>query len=277
MAFVGCTRPPIYSTKYNLDFEYAKNDSVPTRWMLGNSSTTGYHISLDKQIKQHGTTSIRIQWEQPTRYNSLGGFRHIFPKTLVAGKELEVSGWIKTRDIEQDGFAGFHLFGWEIPGTSGYHTSCTENLRLDSYQHKNQNRERCRIHSSFRNPQRERHCVVRQYRTQNRREKIRRQSDSGSENGIIRQGEKRAAPIRLSAADLRTGRRGHAGPRHSPAVGRRMQGGRARREYARNERSVQNEGPDHPLSGRKLRIRYFRAGSQHARMLSVEQLYRRRY
>ena len=70
MAFVGCTRPPIYSTEYNLDFEYAQNDSVPTQWMLGNSSTTGYHISLDKQIKQHGTTSIRIQWEHPTRYNS---------------------------------------------------------------------------------------------------------------------------------------------------------------------------------------------------------------
>lgn len=132
MAFVGCTRPPIYSTKYNLDFEYAKNDSVPTRWMLGNSSTTGYHISLDKQIKQHGTTSIRIQWEQPTRYNSLGGFRHIFPKTLVAGKELEVSGWIKTRDIEQDGFAGFHLFEKNRDGKFREHLDTIQAVRKTS-------------------------------------------------------------------------------------------------------------------------------------------------
>ena len=128
----GCTRPPIYSTEYNLDFEYAKNDSMPTRWMLGNSSTTGYHISLDKQIKQHGTTSIRIQWEQPTRYNSLGGFRHIFPKTLVAGKELEVSGWIKTRDIEQDGFAGFHLFEKNRDGKFREHLDTIQAVRKTS-------------------------------------------------------------------------------------------------------------------------------------------------
>ena len=132
MAFAGCTRPPIYSTEYNLDFEYAKNDSIPTRWMLGNSSTTGYHISLDKQIKQHGTTSIRIQWEQPTRYNSLGGFRHIFPKTLVAGKELEVSGWIKTRDIEQDGFAGFHLFEKNRDGKFREHLDTIQAVRKTS-------------------------------------------------------------------------------------------------------------------------------------------------
>lgn len=132
MAFAGCTRPPIYSTEYNLDFEYAKNDSMPTRWMLGNSSTTGYHISLDKQIKQHGTTSIRIQWEQPTRYNSLGGFRHIFPKTLVAGKELEVSGWIKTRDIEQDGFAGFHLFEKNRDGKFREHLDTIQAVRKTS-------------------------------------------------------------------------------------------------------------------------------------------------
>lgn len=132
MAFVGCTRPPIYSTEYNLDFEYTKNDSIPTRWMLGNSSTTGYHISLDKQIKQHGTTSIRIQWEQPTRYNSLGGFRHIFPKTLAAGKELEVSGWIKTRDIEQDGFAGFHLFEKNRDGKFREHLDTIQVVRKTS-------------------------------------------------------------------------------------------------------------------------------------------------
>ena len=132
MAFVGCTRPPIYSTEYNLDFEYAQNDSVPTQWMLGNSSTTGYHISLDKQIKQHGTTSIRIQWEHPTRYNSLGGFRHIFPKTLAAGKELEVSGWIKTRDIEQDGFAGFHLFEKNRDGKFREHLDTIQAVRKTS-------------------------------------------------------------------------------------------------------------------------------------------------
>ncbi len=132
MAFVGCTRPPIYSTEYNLEFEYAKNDSIPTRWMLGNSSTTGYHISLDKQIKQHGTTSIRIQWEQPSQYNSLGGFRHIFPKTLAAGKELEVSGWIKTHDIKQDGFAGFHLFEKNRDGKFREHLDTIQVVRKTS-------------------------------------------------------------------------------------------------------------------------------------------------
>ena len=63
MAFAGCTRPPIYSTEYNLDFEYAKNDSIPTQWIISDPNTTGYSVHVDTLVKQHGHSSARLQWD----------------------------------------------------------------------------------------------------------------------------------------------------------------------------------------------------------------------
>ncbi|OUN77172.1 hypothetical protein B5G09_07160 [Alistipes sp. An54] len=40
---------PVGTTEYNLDFEYAWNDSVPMRWTLRNPSLTGYGCRLDRQ------------------------------------------------------------------------------------------------------------------------------------------------------------------------------------------------------------------------------------
>ena len=109
MAFAGCTRPPIYSTEYNLDFEYAKNDSVPMQWILQNSSVTGYVLSLDKQVKQHGEASLRARWQEGPTVTVWGGFQNILPGELVAGKELEISGWVKTKD-SVNVCAGYGIF-----------------------------------------------------------------------------------------------------------------------------------------------------------------------
>ena len=210
----GCTRPPIYSTEYNLDFEYAKNDSVPTQWIFRNSSATGYVLSLDKQVKQHGEASLRARWQEGPTMTVWGGFQNILPGELVAGKELEISGWVKTKD-SVNVCAGYGIFPYnpekydpDLFGridTVGGVRGMSEWTRHTVRQTIDKDVPYVLIAGFVTGKG---YCVVRQYRTQNRRRKIRRQSNSGSENGIIRQGEKRAAPIRLSAADLRTGRRG---------------------------------------------------------------------
>ena len=108
---IGCTRPPIYSTEYNLDFEYVKNDSVPTQWITVNPSGSGYVSALDKQVKQHGATSIRMQWQKSMGIHSWGGVINFLPKELVAGKELEISGWVKTKD-SMNVCAGYSIFSY---------------------------------------------------------------------------------------------------------------------------------------------------------------------
>ena len=105
----GCTRPSIYSTEYNLDFEYAKNDSMPMQWIFQNSSATGYVLSLDKQVKQHGEASLRARWQKGPTMTVWGGFQNILPGELVAGKELEISGWVKTKD-SVNVCAGYGIF-----------------------------------------------------------------------------------------------------------------------------------------------------------------------
>jgi len=108
---IGCTRPPIYSTEYNLDFEYVKNDSVPAQWITVNPSGSGYISALDKQVKQHGATSIRMQWQKSMGIHSWGGVINFLPKELVAGKELEISGWVKTKD-SMNVCAGYSIFSY---------------------------------------------------------------------------------------------------------------------------------------------------------------------
>ena len=78
MAFAGCTRPPIYSTEYNLDFEYAKNDSIPTQWIISDPNTTGYSVHVDTLVKQHGHSSARLQWDTAAMARQ-GGIQQYWP------------------------------------------------------------------------------------------------------------------------------------------------------------------------------------------------------
>lgn len=102
-ALNGCGKP-IYSTEYNLDFEYAKSDSVPKQWIVKNPTVTGYSAYIDRYVKQHGRASLRVQWDTLAMLN-FGGFQNSFPAGLVAGKEMEVSVRIKTQGLSDDGSA----------------------------------------------------------------------------------------------------------------------------------------------------------------------------
>lgn len=84
----GCTETyPTYSTEYNLDFEYALNDSVPAQWTLRNTSLTGYEYALDRQTVHHGAASLRARWsERITLPGSWGGFQTFLSAGQAAGR-----------------------------------------------------------------------------------------------------------------------------------------------------------------------------------------------
>ena len=145
----GCTETyPTYSTEYNLDFEYALNDSVPAQWTLRNTSLTGYEYALDRQTVHHGAASLRARWsERITLPGSWGGFQTFLPAGQAAGREVEISGWIKTRD-SVNLRAGFGIFPFVpdrtpmdflsridttggVRGTSDWRR-CTTRMKIDS-------------------------------------------------------------------------------------------------------------------------------------------------
>ena len=145
----GCTETyPTYSTEYNLDFEYALNDSVPAQWTLRNTSLTGYEYALDRQTVHHGAASLRARWsERITLPGSWGGFQTFLSAGQAAGREVEISGWIKTRD-SVNLRAGFGIFPFVpdrtpmdflsridttggVRGTSDWRR-CTTRMKIDS-------------------------------------------------------------------------------------------------------------------------------------------------
>lgn len=111
-ALAGC-RESLYSTEYNLDFEYARNDSVPTQWALRNTFLTGYTLALDHEVSRHGRTSLKAEWTGCPLVYSWGGFQSFLPGELVAGKELEISGWVRTKDSVRV-CAGYGIFPYVL-------------------------------------------------------------------------------------------------------------------------------------------------------------------
>lgn len=95
-------------TQYNLDFESAKSDSIPAQWIVANATATGYSAYLDRQVKRHGRSSIRVKWDTVAIFNR-GGFQQLLPGISFAGKEIELSGWVKIHDSSDNGFATIAL------------------------------------------------------------------------------------------------------------------------------------------------------------------------
>lgn len=113
----GYGRTPFRPTKYNLDFEYVKPDSVPTGWVLKNPTVTGYSCSLDRRVVQHGRASLRVQWDTVGMLG-FGGFMQMLPGAEFAGKEVEVSCWIRTQGFGQGGYANMIIMEQSTSGTA---------------------------------------------------------------------------------------------------------------------------------------------------------------
>lgn len=96
-----------YSTVFNLDFEYAGDNKQPTQWEMPDTPYHGYAASLDFGQKQHATASLRMEQTDPEK-SGWAIFCQILPATLVAGRDVALSGWIRTRDVT-NGFADLFI------------------------------------------------------------------------------------------------------------------------------------------------------------------------
>lgn len=86
----------------NLDFELRNyGTSSPKNWyMIG----VGFDISLDSLEKHSGKFSLKMEKISGNRGGNSGLFT-VLPVELVAGKNVEYKGWIKTKNVK-NGYAG---------------------------------------------------------------------------------------------------------------------------------------------------------------------------
>ncbi len=92
----------------NLGFEQAgENPSKPTAWTVSGdgfaTGAAGYEVRLDEAEAKSGKRSLKM------KATGRGGFGNAFlqiPPDAAAGKHIKISGWIKTKDVAADGYAG---------------------------------------------------------------------------------------------------------------------------------------------------------------------------
>lgn len=99
----GCNR----TTLYNLDFEGTDYLNRPSQWSLPDSIYYGYAAASDRNCRKHGGSSLRLEQVDTTRYAWVR-FSQELPDTLAAGHEIELSGWIRTEEVNA-GFADLFL------------------------------------------------------------------------------------------------------------------------------------------------------------------------
>jgi len=99
----SCNRGGGFAQKsLNLDFEIKNyGASLPKNWYANGE---GFSISLDSIEKHSGKYSLKMEMSA-IRYNNFGVFTGILPIETFAGKNVEYSGWIKTKEVK-NGYAG---------------------------------------------------------------------------------------------------------------------------------------------------------------------------
>ncbi len=95
------------TTLYNLDFEDTDYRNHPSKWSLPDSVYYGYAAASDRNCRKHGGYSLRLEQVDTTKY-TWARFSQELPDTLVAGHEIELSGWVRTEEVTE-GFADLFL------------------------------------------------------------------------------------------------------------------------------------------------------------------------
>ena len=93
----GCGNRP-HTTQFNLDFEYTDYRDQPAQWSLPDSSYYGYAAASDRNCRKHGGSSLRLEQIDTTKY-AWARFTQELPDSLAAGREVELSGWIRTENV----------------------------------------------------------------------------------------------------------------------------------------------------------------------------------
>ena len=101
----GCNNSS--STKYNLDFEYAAENNQPAQWSMPDRSYHGYVSELDSRQKKLGRFSLHMS-QIDSGKSGWAIFSQDLPASMVRGRTVELSGWIKTEQVTE-GFADLYL------------------------------------------------------------------------------------------------------------------------------------------------------------------------
>ncbi|OJJ19550.1 hypothetical protein BKI52_22345 [marine bacterium AO1-C] len=107
---------------YNLDFERGPGDKM---FVMGDSRlkkiTPGYSFFVDPKVAKSGSKSLML-FSNHSRKSPYGTFKLQIP-TKFKGKVIELKGYLKTKDVNAQGFAGLHLstedkYGDRIDGSN---------------------------------------------------------------------------------------------------------------------------------------------------------------
>lgn len=91
----------------HLDFEYVNYRDQPAQWSLPDSYYYGYAAASDRNCRKHGGSSLCLEQIDTTKY-AWARFTQELPDSLVAGREVELSGWLRTEGVS-DGFADLYV------------------------------------------------------------------------------------------------------------------------------------------------------------------------
>jgi len=102
ISFCLCSIGSFAQRSMNLDFELKSYNALsPKNWYIGGD---GFKITSDSLEKHAGKVSLKMEM-QGNPNGKFGVFTGTLPIELVAGKNVEYKGWIKTKDVK-NGYAG---------------------------------------------------------------------------------------------------------------------------------------------------------------------------
>lgn len=96
LASTGCYAASA-PTRYNLDFEHTDGLDRLTRWEYNNQSAEEYTFLRDTLCRHSGRSSLRLERSDSASRGPVC-FYQTLPDSLVAGHEVELSGWIRTEE-----------------------------------------------------------------------------------------------------------------------------------------------------------------------------------
>ena len=128
-SFCLCSIGGFAQKSLNLDFELKNyGASLPKNWYAGGE---GFKVALDSIEKHAGKFSLKMEMDGNPN-GRFGVFTGTLPIDLVAGKNVEYKGWIKTKDVK-NGYAGlwFRVDG-ENNATLGFDNMSDRGLNGDN-------------------------------------------------------------------------------------------------------------------------------------------------
>ena len=101
----------IFTQDYNFNFEQIDPQTkTPLGWDLGfrSGGASGYLLQIDSTHAHNGRFSLSMEADPDSKNRTFGACALVIPATFE-GKNIELTGYIKTEDIDEEGFANLWL------------------------------------------------------------------------------------------------------------------------------------------------------------------------